>query len=165
MDATSVTIDLQLSQKDLRELLSIVEISPELRDKLALARSRLLRKAAGMLAVWLLTPYQQMVLGLAVDTTQIDRLAENRTAREAAVWWQLGGRAILLCLKEDSKRDVAAHCDYGLELIPPKQPADLRPEHDGFDSLNLGWFKSRAEAEAEAAKLGLKVVAVEEANR
>lgn len=161
MSTNPPTVAVHLTQADLSELGTIEQLSPGLRDKVFTAQALLKHKVVGMLAVQLLTPYQQGALAAAVDLVRLDQLPASRTAREAALWIHQSPRAIILCLLDEGSASPLQGCDYSLELIPPSQPASLRPEDDGFDSLNFGWFRTEQEARDEAAKLRLEVVEVE----
>ncbi len=161
MPTNPPTVALRLTHAELSELGTIEQLSPGLREKVSTAQVLLKHKVVGRLAVQLLTPYQQGALAAAVDLIRTDQLPDSRTAREAALWIHRSPRAIILCLLDEGAASPLQGCDYGLELIPPSQPASLRPEDDGFDSLNLGWFRTEQEARDEAAKLGLAVAEVE----
>lgn len=152
-------VSVSLNQDDLSEIENI-KISKALKVKIDRARILLRVQLTGVRAIESLTPEQKTALLLAVGLMRFEQLPKSKMAREAAIWWTTGARALILCV-EDMTPGSENSPDFGLELIPPDQDVSLRPENNKFDSLNLGWFNSEAEAFAEAEKLGLTIVGVE----
>lgn len=149
------TSSISLSQSEIEFLLSIPHLQKPIHEKLQKALNEIQETQIGVMAICTLNDAQKDALCLSVDILRKEHLFYSEAARNAAVWWMRGGRAIIWKLEKEHESDLAF---YGLELIPPQQSPDLRPEQDGFQGLNLGWFDRLALAHEAAVALGLNIV-------
>lgn len=160
---SNVETKLTLDSADIISLLEYTQLCSSTRSKLHAALTRIQHKQKCIMALCTLDDLQKDALCLATDIMRREQLRYSHMARNAAWWWVNGGHAIIL--KLDNQDDIIPHADeviyYALEIIPPSQNPNWKPEDAGFDSLNMGWFSSPEEAIAEAHRLGLKVVACE----
>ncbi len=149
------TSSISLSQSEIEFLLTIPHLQKPIHERLQQALKEIQNTKIGVMALCTLNDAQKDALCLSVNILRKEHLFHLETARNAAVWWMRGGRAIIWKLEKEHENDFEF---YGLELIPPQQSPDLRPEQDGFQGLNLGWFDRLALAHEAAVALGLNIV-------